>query len=394
MKADHIKSTNPSRLGSTLFSVGDLYTKLKAFQTQLSNNEKPLYFVKVDVKAAFDTIPQSSVIKLMSTVATKSDYRISKHVEIKPGENYREDIPGKQKSKPTRKWAALAKGANDPTTFKDNLETNLAVGKKNAIFVDTVVNQYRGADELLNLLTEHISQNMVKIGKKFYRQKQGIPQGSVLSSLLCNYFYADLETTHFSFLQHEGSLLLRLIDDFLLITTDHSHAKQFLQIMHDGVPDYGVNVNPTKTLTNFEVMINGQKVTRVVGTRQFPYCGTFIDVKTLDISRDRERRKDLGMLIFIYFGYAALLSGSKGGLVLVHCADFGKAIVDSLTVEFSKTPGRSFHRKVLSESTLFSFSLYFGVALALLLSTNTVVATRNAGTRMLVNQVGQQHLRL
>jgi telomerase reverse transcriptase len=278
-----------------LFSVGDLYTKLKAFQTQLSNSSKPLYFVKIDVKAAFDTIPQASVIKLMSSLATKPAYRISKHVEIKPGENYREDIPGKQKSKPTRKWAALAKSANDSTTFEANLGASLAVGKKNTIFVDTIVNQYRGADELLDLLTEHVSQNMVKIGKKFYRQKQGIPQGSVLSSLLCNYFYADLETTNLSFLQLENSLLLRLIDDFLLITTDHSHAKRFLQVMHDGVPDYGVNVNPAKTLANFEATINGQKVTRVVGTREFPYCGTFIDTKTLAITRNRERRKDLGM---------------------------------------------------------------------------------------------------
>jgi telomerase reverse transcriptase len=289
-----------------MFSVGDLYARLKVFQKQFSNSSKPLYFAKVDVKAAFDTIPQASVINLMSSLTSKSEYRISKHVEIQPGENYREDIPGKRKAKPMRKWVALAKNADDPGRFEDNVRAELAGGKKNTIFVDNVVNQFRNAAELLDLLSEHVSGNMVKIGKKFYRQKEGIPQGSVLSSLLCNYFYADLEAQHLNFLQPKDSLLLRLIDDFLLITANHSHAKQFLQIMHDGIPAHGVQVNPAKTLINFEATINHQKVTRLIENRDFPYCGVFIDTKTLSISRDRERRKDLGMCC-IFLGERAFL---------------------------------------------------------------------------------------
>ena len=54
-------------------------------------------------------------------------------------------------------------------------------------------------------------------------------------------------------------------------------------------------MNPDKTLVNFEVTINEKKVARLIGTQDFPYCGSFIDTKTLDISKDRERRKDMGM---------------------------------------------------------------------------------------------------
>jgi telomerase reverse transcriptase len=270
--------------------VGDLYTKLKTFKSTLTPS-KPIFFAKVDVQAAFDTIPQAAVLKMISSLPSETEYRISKHVEIKPGENYRSDI----KSKPVRKWTALARSADDFQTFEENLESEIAVGRKNTIFVENIVNQFRGTDEILKLLTEHIQQNIVKIGKKFFRQKEGIPQGSVLSSLLCNLFYADLEAKHLSFLQDGESLLLRLIDDFLLITTNPSHAKQFLQIMHNGLPTYGVRVNPDKTLVNFEVTINEKKVARLVDATGFPYCGSFIDMKTLDISRDRERRKDMGM---------------------------------------------------------------------------------------------------
>lgn len=72
------------------------------------------------------------------------------------------------------------------------------------------------------------------MGKTFYRQKVGIPQGSVLSTVLCNMFYAHLEKKKLPFLNDTEGLLLRLIDDFLFITMNKAHAIQFLQLMHDG----------------------------------------------------------------------------------------------------------------------------------------------------------------
>jgi telomerase reverse transcriptase len=313
-----------------MFSVGDLYLKLKSFQSSMQSTPRPLYFAKVDVKAAFDTIPQDSVLQLMSSVPSEEEYRIAKHVAMKPSGGSHE---GDGKSKPIHKWTALAKPVDDVKLFNDELESKLAVERRDTVFVENVVSQVRDTDDLLRLLAEHIKYNMVKIGKKYYRQKEGIPQGSVLSSLLCNYFYADLEMRHLHFLDNDGSLLLRLIDDFLLITTEPSHAKKFLQIMHDGLPEYGVRVNPDKTLVNFEATINGKKVPRLVGSRKFPYCGSFIDTKTLNLSKDRDRNKSISMCIHLF-----------NEILLTRIA-----ITDSLTVEYSRIPGRTFHRKALSE---------------------------------------------
>ncbi|QSZ30101.1 hypothetical protein DSL72_004621 [Monilinia vaccinii-corymbosi] len=288
----HEKANNIARLGSTLFSVGDLYQKVKSFKASLNASTQPLYFAKVDVQAAFDTIPQAAVIELIKTVPSESEYRFARHVEIKTTDAYVTDPNAP--NKPIRRWKSQAKPLHHLDNFDEDLENDIAIGKKNTVFVENIVNQVRDTNSLLQLLAQHISRNMVKIGKKFYRQKEGIPQGSILSSLLCNYFYADLEAKHLSFLQSGESLLLRLIDDFLLITLDPMHAKRFLQVMHDGIPEYGVGVNPDKTLTNFEVMINGKKVKRVVGEKMFPYCGNLVNMKTLNIARDRDRRKKFG----------------------------------------------------------------------------------------------------
>ena len=46
---------------------------------------------------------------------------------------------------------------------------------------------------MLDLIAQHVTANLVRIGGKFYKQRDGIPQGSILSSLLCNFFYADME---------------------------------------------------------------------------------------------------------------------------------------------------------------------------------------------------------
>lgn len=275
--------------------MGDLYNRLKKFGKDLAGSGKSLFFVKVDVQSAFDTIPQSAVLRLMQSLPSESEYRISRYAEIKPGDGHQMDVNAQIKSKPIRKWISLATSPSDFRSFHQNLEGNFAVGKKHTIFVENIVSQFRDRNELLDMLSQHVQHNMVKIGKKFYRQKRGIPQGSVLSSILCNYFYADLEARHLGFLRSPGNLLLRLVDDFLLITTDRQLAKEFLQTMHDGLPAYGVTVNPAKTLVNFEISINDMKVTRLVGGRNFPYCGNFIDTKTLNITKDRDRKKHMGL---------------------------------------------------------------------------------------------------
>ncbi|XMA14564.1 hypothetical protein WAI453_007355 [Rhynchosporium graminicola] len=310
------KTTNPLRLGSTLFSVGDLYHKLVTFKHQLPKAHAPLYFAKLDVRAAFDTIPQASILHLIKCLPSAPSYRLHKHTTLKPGDG----AQFHSTTKPIRKWNTLAHFCDDFTSFPEQLSESLAQGRKNTVFTSNVVSHFRDRDEILALLDEHISRNMVKIGKRFYRQKEGIPQGSILSSLLCNYFYADLEATHLSFLNTDSgeSLLLRLIDDFLLITTNRTHAKRFLEVMHKGVPEYGVTVNPDKTLVNFECLVQERKIKRVLGKEGgFPYCGSLVDMKTLGVSKDRERNKD-------------------------------GAVQDSLTVEYSRVPGKAFGRKVLT----------------------------------------------
>jgi telomerase reverse transcriptase len=275
-----------------MFSVGDIYQRIKAFKNELGGGQHEFYFAKVDVQAAFDTIPQDAMIELLKRIPQQSGYKMVKHAEITLLESTSGSGTG---ARPTKRWHTIAKASNDAKSFPERVEESLAAKKKNTVFVNSALQRTHGTRDLLALTSSHIEQNLVRIGKKYYRQKAGIPQGSVLSSTLCNYFYADLEQNHLAFLQADNCLLLRLIDDFILITTDQNKARRFVGIMYQGFPQYGVTVAPAKSLANFSMSVQGTAVPRPDDGQRFPYCGLLIDCKTLAVTKQRDGLKGSSM---------------------------------------------------------------------------------------------------
>lgn len=271
-----------------MFSVGDLYNRLKQFKASHRLNDGPYYFAKVDVTAAFDTIPQQAMVKLLETIPTHARYKLSKHVEIFPNGYRTAGQTQDANFKMNRKWQSVARPAGEALSFSERMR-ELAGEKSNTIFLDSAAEKAYDISELLKLMKTHIEQNFIKVGKKFFRQKNGIPQGSVLSSVLCNYFYADMERQHLAFLHSDDCLLLRLIDDILLVTLDKAKAAKFVQTLHRGLPDYGVVVNAEKSLVNFDLVCDGKLVPRCPPGQGFPYCGTTIDCQTLALAKDRQR---------------------------------------------------------------------------------------------------------
>lgn len=324
-----VQDLHASRLGSAMFSVGDLYRRIGRFKQHIGPDHGPLYFAKVDVQAAFDTIPQAAIISLMNSVPSHARYEMIRHVEVAPNEG--DTIAS---SKVIKRWHTSAKAGGDTTTFLEMLARQIAPSKKNAVCVDGIFRKAYSTRDLLALTASHIQQNLVKIGKKYYRQKEGIPQGSVISSVLCNYFYADLERTRLQFLHADDSLLIRLIDDFLLITTDQTKASRFVTVMQGGIPEYGVRVSPSKTLVNFAVSVDGAPVPTIRdGNSRFPYCGTHINTHNLEITKDRDTT------------YAG--------------ATRDPTVSNALTVEFTRRPGQNFKRKTLNAFKLQSHLMFF-----------------------------------
>ncbi|KAL8795793.1 MAG: hypothetical protein Q9195_001845 [Heterodermia aff. obscurata] len=295
---DYESRAKPASIGSALRSVGDMHTRLKTFRSLLIDKKqtrKRLFFAKCDVRACFDTLPQRLGIEIARTFMEEDEYKICRHAEMKASNSLSYGTDLQSQAKCIRKHVSRAQAMTDFQHFSQTLKASLAKGKKNTVFVDGVLHYNYDRDKLMALLAEHVQNNVIKIGKKFYKQEAGIPQGSVLSNLLCNFVYAKLEKEYLDFLREDESMLLRLVDDFLLISTNEGHAKKFLQIMHAGIRDFGVQVNPTKSIVNFEAFIDGAQIP--IAKEEFPYCGNLINTKTLEITKDRQRRKDTGNIL-------------------------------------------------------------------------------------------------
>lgn len=337
------RSRDPHRLGSALQSLRDIHPRLKQFKERWQHRQgelkmespQPLYFVKLDIQSCFDTIPQPKLIRLVERLVSEEAYHITKHVEVRQSDEFSGFWPaqGSRQPRAVRKFVSGAAPAMKPFHAPDALASGTMRQRKDSVLVDTLAQNEYHTEDLLDLLDEHVRNNLVRIGKKYFRQRSGIPQGSMLSSILCNFFYAELERDILAFLRTDQALLLRLIDDFLLITSNVDLATRFLRVMMKGHPAYGISVNPAKSLVNFTASVDGIQIPRLVGTSLFPYCGSLIDTRTLEVHKDQDR----------------VLEGGDSA------AD---TISNSLTVELARAPGRTFQRKVLASLVLQMHPMY------------------------------------
>ncbi|XP_057565964.1 telomerase reverse transcriptase isoform X6 [Hippopotamus amphibius kiboko] len=84
-------------------------------------------------------------------------------------------------------------------------------------------------------------------------------------------------------------VLLRLVDDFLLVTPHLTQAKAFLRTLVRGVPEYGCLANLRKTVVNFPVedgALGGAAPLQLPAHCLFPWCGLLLDTRTLEVRCD------------------------------------------------------------------------------------------------------------
>ncbi|GAA5915420.1 hypothetical protein JCM6882_001418 [Rhodosporidiobolus microsporus] len=302
------KKRKPHLVGALVTDHTEMFTKLKAFKTRLLEGGEgkelqatpPLYFVKVDVRACYDTIQQDKLLEIVEDVLSETVYWIQKYSRVTPF--------GQTAGKQFKRQACTD---GDLGLFEE-LAQNLAQELHHTCLADQVVYNRVMRDKLMQLLREHITTNLVKVGSRLYRQREGIPQGSILSSLLCSLFYGDMERTKLGFTADSQSVLLRYVDDFLLISTKQELATRFLRVMDDGIPEYGCSISAEKRLTNFDVALKeGEVVPPLPQGQDFPWCGLSINTRTLDIQFTAVSQVD-------------------------------KELVDQLTIQRHRRPGKAF----------------------------------------------------
>ncbi|XP_029976645.1 telomerase reverse transcriptase [Salarias fasciatus] len=280
-----VRST-PSLQGFTVWGLADIHKVLCRVAPAQKEKPQSLYFVKVDVSGAYESLPHDKLMEVITqALAPVQDkfFTIRRYSKI-----WKDSHEGLKKA--FVRQANYQEDNMSSTNMKGFLMALQGSGKvHHSILVEQNFSSDLLGREALKFFSRMLTGGVVKHGKKTYRQCRGIPQGSVVSTLLCCLCYGHMENALFKDSAESRGCLMRLVDDFLLITPDQHKAEAFLKIFLAGVPQYGVVVNPQKVAVNFEVSasVGSCPGIRVMPSHcLFPWCGLLLDTRSLDVYKD------------------------------------------------------------------------------------------------------------
>ena len=263
---NYYRSFRPHLLGASLISMSEVYDRLRTFKESSLRQNARLYAIRMDIQNCFDSIPHEKLLTVIDQVLDSNEYVIRRF------EVHRFD--GQSKSS----FRRFAFPACDPLPLPVTTGRNSSV-----VVVDRVTGQLVQKSAVLKTLSECILKNSVILNGHVYERFRGIPQGSIVSSLLCALFYADMDRTRLAeFVSTPETLLMRYVDDMLLMTYDRDLVDRFLTAVSVGFAEYGVQFNFSKTAANFAHPL----IKNLETSDFFTWCGLSIDMRHLTISAD------------------------------------------------------------------------------------------------------------
>lgn len=297
---------NEGSFGAGLTGLAEFYPRYHRYLVELKKTTENttslgLVFASVDIEKCYDTINQSVMYDIAERQMTSEDYLIRQCSMTYA--NTRKGILSKmyKKSATPPEKMTLLRGNN----------AGLTKARPKTVF-ESRRQRLTNRRKLCEVLKEHLSSHLVatsgRYGNRYLIQTAGISQGSVLSMLLCNLYYAEIE----NILLHRDNpqapqdadltpgrphyFMARLVDDFLCICTRKDDISRFLQKMHRGKVELGVQINRDKTRVSERIDEDANIVNPEVPSPHgdarmvmFPWCGLLFDTNTGEVRVDYSR---------------------------------------------------------------------------------------------------------
>ncbi|CCF56096.1 hypothetical protein KAFR_0A06610 [Kazachstania africana CBS 2517] len=236
-----------------VYSSSQIPTYISSFKKTLLLKYKTvpmLYFIKFDIASCYDSILRKKLISILQ--------RLMKHEN---GFFIRSCTVCNIKSKSLR------------TNYYVNEAPRLG---KDEIYVDNIWTRYLSCDDIFNILQTELLNTALWYGDKCYLRKDGLSQGASLSALLVDIFYDDLLENYEAFKTKSGqeTLILKLADDFLVISTDRYQIADINALSLIGFEEYNAHTKAEKNMTS-------DSSSQEIATIQF--CALHISIKSLEV---------------------------------------------------------------------------------------------------------------
>lgn len=228
-----------------------------------------IHMVKFDMKHCFDRLNQSKIVECVENLFAGDEdeklYFIRQYWETSTTKK----MLGKLRSLIVEQQ----KLAN-----YDLIESDILSASHSKLFIDRSKTISMSKKRLIQIVKSQVFDSLCMgiYENSVYRRKHGVFQGFALLSILCDIVYDAMVLENFAFLEESGSRLFRLVDDFLILSTDTRACNRVLLIL-DGC-----------SLQKYGAFVNAEKTGLVMGpsrTNLLKFVGLSINTSTLDISR-------------------------------------------------------------------------------------------------------------
>jgi telomerase reverse transcriptase len=252
--------------GFAVFNYDDVMKKYEEFVLKWNKVDCPkLYFVTMDIEKCYDSVDREKLATFLKTTKLLSqDFYIMTAQILKRKNNIVIDSKNFRKKKMKdyfrQKYQKIAlEGGQFPSLIKVLENDQNELNAKKTLVVEARKRQNYLKDNLLSPVIKICRQNYIQFNGKFFKQTKGIPQGLCVSSILSSFYYASLEENSLGYLRDESmdindpniNLLMRLTDDYLLITTKENNAILFIEKLINVSRQNKFKFNMKKLQTNF-----------------------------------------------------------------------------------------------------------------------------------------------
>ena len=246
------RKTTFEKISSTMQISGTL----KNFKDKLLKKYETipvLHFMKFDIESCYDSIPRRKLVDVLTKILDKEE-----------------------------DFLVRTKGRFNPFSgvFSTNEVVNGIDRKSNKnISFDKGSAKYLTAADVLSVVKDEIFRTVVWMNDRCYLRKDGLFQGSSLSGLLVDILYDDmlLYYKEFNPIKNEDTLILRLADDFLIVSTSGSQIEYIRKLVKTGFKEYNAHVNVNK------IIVESSQQSQ---NKNMQFCGLDISIEKLEIWKD------------------------------------------------------------------------------------------------------------
>lgn len=250
--------------GFAVFNYDDIMKKYEVFVKKWKEANKPkLYFVTMDIEKCYDNVDAEKVAGFLNrSDLIEKEYYILSCIVLKRKNNIilEQKTFKKQpiKSYFRHKFHKIGvDGGQYPSLWEILSEENDFNLKRTVIVEQESRKKYLKKD-LLAPISYICSNNYITFNKKQFKQLKGIPQGLCLSYVLSSFYYANLEENALHFIKKETNkgelnLLMRLTDDYLLMTSSKNNAMLVIEQLQKLSQTNYFKLNMKKLKTSFPI---------------------------------------------------------------------------------------------------------------------------------------------